>query len=72
MTIDPPRSPHAALAMDGRYRKGRKIKRLLELAPDTSPRKLLEVGAGFGWISHYFALSRSGLYAVDAVDVETA
>ena len=69
MIIDPPRSPHAALAMDGRYRKGRKIERLLELAPDSPPRKLLEVGAGSGWISHYFAHSRSGQYAVDAVDV---
>ncbi|MEN1957641.1 class I SAM-dependent methyltransferase [Luteimonas changyuni] len=69
MTVDPPRSPHAALAMDGRYRKGRKIERLLELALDSSPRRLLEVGAGSGWISHYFVHESSGRYDVDAVDV---
>lgn len=69
MTVDPPRSPHAALAMEGRYRKGRKIERLSELAPDSSTRRLLEVGAGSGWISHYFAHDSSGKYDVDAVDV---
>ncbi|HRP71893.1 MAG TPA: methyltransferase domain-containing protein [Luteimonas sp.] len=69
MTVNLTRSPHAALAMDGRYRKGRKIERLLELASDASSRRLLEVGAGSGWISHYFAHSSSGQYEVDAVDV---
>lgn len=69
MTSGPPRSPHAALAKDGRYRKGRKIEMLLELVPNSSPRRLLEIGTGSGWISHYFAHNMAGQYDVDAVDV---
>lgn len=69
MKSDSPRSPHAALAKDGRYRKGRKIERLLELTPDSVPRRLLEIGTGSGWISHYFAHHVAGQYDVDAVDV---
>lgn len=69
MKGDQPRSPHAALAKDGRYRKGRKIERLLELTRSTAPLRLLEIGTGSGWISHYFAHHISGQYDVDAVDV---
>lgn len=69
MMVNPPRSPHAALARDGRYRKGRKIERPLGLAPAATPLRLLEVGAGSGWISHYFAHGTTGRYDVDAVDV---
>lgn len=69
MMVNPPRSPHAALARDGRYRKGRKIERLLGLAPAATPLRLLEVGASSGWISHYFAHGTTGEYDVEAVDV---
>ena len=69
MKSDPHRSPHAALAKNGRYRKGREIERLLDLIPDSPPRRLLKIGAGSGWISHYFAHHIAGQYHVDAVDV---
>lgn len=69
MTGQHTRRPHAALEMESRYRKGRKIERLLQLAPGEMPRRLLEVGAGSGWISHYFAHAKPGHYEVDAVDV---
>lgn len=69
MKSDPPRSPHAALAKDGRYQKGRKIERLLELTTNSAPQRLLEIGTGSGWISHYFAHHTAGRYDVDAVDV---
>lgn len=63
------RQPHAALDLESRRLKGRKIERLLGLADESSVLRLLEVGAGSGGISHYFATHASGRYQVHAVDV---
>ncbi|MEN1960944.1 class I SAM-dependent methyltransferase [Luteimonas sp. MJ246] len=63
------RRPHAALEKEPRYRKGQKIERLLQIAPERAGLRLLEAGAGSGWISHYFTRSMLGRYQVDAVDV---
>lgn len=63
------RRPHAALDLSGRYRKGRKIERLFALPTSDAPCRLLEIGAGAGGISAYFANHPSGRFEVDAVDV---
>ena len=66
------RLPHAVLDMVSRRHKARKIEALLDLgpaAPVARTRRLLEIGAGSGGISHYFANDASPAFAVDAVDV---
>ena len=68
MTAELPRSPHAALAMEGCYWKGRKIEQLLGLASKSTPGRLLEVGAGSAWISHQFVHCSTIQYDADAVD----
>ena len=67
--VPPNRRPHAALDLSVRYRKGRKIERLLALPASDRPRRLLEVGTGAGGISAYFANHPSGQFEVEAVDV---
>lgn len=69
MATVPERRPHAALELDGRYRKGLKIERLLGLPAARNSFRLLEVGAGSGGISAYFANHPSRRFDVDAVDV---
>lgn len=63
------RQPHAALDLSTRWLKARKIERLLPPVQGSKPLRLLEVGAGSGGISHYFATGTSGRYEVEAVDV---
>lgn len=63
------RKPHASLELLGRSRKARKIERLLGLSSHETRLRLLEVGAGSGGISHYFATHTSERFEVDAVDV---
>ncbi len=63
------RKPHAALELSGRYRKGLKIERLLGLSATDGRCRILEVGAGAGGTSAYFASHPSGRFEVDAVDV---
>jgi SAM-dependent methyltransferase len=67
MTEDQVRSPHAVLDLRSRALKARKIESLLGLNA-AGPLRILEVGAGSGGISHYFAQRGSG-HSVDAVDV---
>lgn len=67
--VPPQRKPHAALDLSVRYRKGRKIERLLALPASDTPYRLLEVGAGAGGISSHFANHPSVRFEVDAVDV---
>lgn len=69
MSVDGSRSPHAALEMQSRYNKGRKIERLLQLPSGSTRRRLLEIGTGSGWISHYFAHEAGPGFEVDAVDL---
>lgn len=69
MTQPPARLPHAALDLASRARKALKIERLLRLDDLPGNRRLLEVGAGSGGISHYFGTHPSGRFEVDAVDV---
>ena len=52
-----------------RHRKAEKIERLLRLSERQAPIRLLEVGAGAGGISGYFARAPDGRYQVTAVDV---
>lgn len=63
------RKPHAALDLDSRVLKGRKIERLLRLESSEEVRRLLEVGTGSGGISHYFARHAGYRFDVDSVDV---
>jgi len=65
----PDRQPHATLDLPSRRLKGRKIERLLDLPDGGEMPRLLEVGAGSGGISHYFATGASRRYQVEAVDV---
>lgn len=64
-----PRLPHATKDLDSRARKARKIEWLLALPDDGRPLRLLEVGAGSGGISQYFAHHPSNRFEVQAVDV---
>ncbi len=63
------RQPHAVLDPASRRLKAIKIERLLSLGDDNRRLAVLEVGAGSGGISHYFATHPSGRYDVHAVDV---
>jgi SAM-dependent methyltransferase len=63
------RKPHAALDLDSRVLKGRKIERLLRIESSKDVRRLLEVGTGSGGISHYFARHAVHRFDVDSVDV---
>lgn len=63
------RQAHAVLDLDSRVLKGRKISALLHLDECRSPLRILDIGAGSGGISAYFA-NHSGLNCeVTAVDV---
>jgi SAM-dependent methyltransferase len=57
------------LDLTSRQPKARKIERLLELEERPGRLRVLEVGAGGGGISHYFATHPDGRFDVDAVDV---
>src|ERR1700712_877569 len=63
------RKPHATLDLESRHAKGLKIERLLNLKDRLRRIRLLEIGAGSGGISHYFATHPSLNIEVDAVDV---
>lgn len=63
------RQGHVSSDLASRSLKGLKIERLLGLAPDSSSRRLLEIGCGSGGISHYFATHAQLAFHVDAVDV---
>lgn len=61
------RASHAARAEGQRTLKARKIERLLGAAlPDGAA--ILDVGAGSGWIAHYFAAQTARRLRVAAVD----
>lgn len=68
MSVDD-RQPHAALDLAERSLKARKIERLLALDDLPAMRRLLEVGAGSGGISHYFGTHEILRFQVKAVDV---
>ena len=63
------RKPHAILDLESRRKKGLKIERLLKLGSRTDRFRMLEIGAGSGGISHYFATHPSLDVEVEAVDV---
>lgn len=65
------RSSHAALNLEGRWPKARKIDGMLRRHMNTveSRPSLLEVGTGSGAIAHYFAQVSENSYDVHAVDV---
>ncbi len=63
------RQPHAVLDLFSRAKKALKIEQLLDLAPASGPRKLLEIGTGSGGIAHYFAHHPALDFQVTAVDV---
>lgn len=63
------RQAHATPDLPSRNRKARKIEHLLGLSGDRQLR-LLEIGAGSGGISHYFASHPVLRVEVDAVDVK--
>jgi SAM-dependent methyltransferase len=70
MSDEGQRKPHAVLDLPSRRHKAMKIERLLELDSQPGPCRLLEIGAGSGGVSAYFANHPSGRYQVDAVDVK--
>ena len=63
------RQGHAALDLQSRNAKARKIEALLGLTPTGRPLRLLEVGTGSGGIAHYFGTHPTLRCEVDAVDV---
>ena len=63
------RQPHAVLDLPSRRHKAKKIARLLGLADRPGKLRVLEIGAGSGGISHWFAAENNGRFDVHAVDV---
>lgn len=63
------RQPHAALNLESRSFKARKIEMLLGLNNNGNPLNVLEIGCGSGGISHYFGTHPSCKYQVYALDV---
>jgi SAM-dependent methyltransferase len=63
------RKPHAILDLESRRAKGLKIERLLNLGSRTDRIRMLEIGAGSGGISHYFATHPLLDVDVEAIDV---
>lgn len=63
------RQPHAALDLESRSLKARKIEILLGLDNDGALMNILEIGCGSGGISHYFGTHPSRRYQVHALDV---
>ncbi|WP_370300363.1 class I SAM-dependent methyltransferase [Abyssibacter sp.] len=63
------RNSHAALDLDTRVLKAKKIEALLGLPEQSSRLRLLEIGTGSGVIAHYFATNASLKFDVSAVDV---
>lgn len=63
------RQPHAALNLESRYYKAKKIELLLGLDRGSTSLSMLEVGCGSGGISHYFGTHPSNRFEVHAVDV---
>lgn len=65
------RKPHAALDIDSRLLKAKKIENILGIPPSEKTLHLLEIGTGSGGIANYFAnysQSRFKVYAVDVID----
>jgi SAM-dependent methyltransferase len=63
------RSPHAVMDLPSRRHKGEKIARLAGIMSPGGTVRVLEVGAGSGGISDWFATHPSQRFDVDAVDV---
>lgn len=63
------RQPHAILDRDSRWLKARKIAELLESKRTLRDARLLDVGAGSGFIAHFLADAVGPGGSVDAVDV---
>lgn len=60
---------HAATNLEQRYKKARKIARLLDLdQSSTASLRILEVGTGSGVIAHWFGTRGHEVDAVDVVD----
>lgn len=68
--MSPTDPSHAIRDRRSRERKARKIESILGIASPERPLRMLEVGAGSGWISHYFGEHPSGRIAMHAVDVD--
>jgi len=65
----PDPQPHAVLERFSRERKAKKIEQLLSPYCTIAGSKILEVGAGSGYISHYLSRTAGNAGSVMAVDV---
>ena len=69
MDTDSARLPHAALDIDSRQRKARKIENLLNLSNRHGILRILEIGTGSGWVANYFGSHANLQCEVVAIDV---
>ncbi len=63
------RYPHAAMNLESRFFKAKKIEHILQLNNKNISLKILEVGTGSGGIAHYFGTHRELACEVTSVDV---